>query len=207
MTRRAAPEPAGGRPAVHERAGAELLQTIAAVVGILGFLMSLANVPAILGALRPSGPSVLHVLNESSKPAVLLVSFPIFELLNVLLVISIARMTLSVLRRCSVALDSDLSTWSVLLLVLLPVALGTNLLSMIVLFGDAKIRPHWPVVGADPVRQFIVISEHFFIKFDDAMNARVLGQEVGREQQMVIGIIGVNLCRHVGIRRVDQRWN
>ncbi|HEX4960919.1 MAG TPA: hypothetical protein VF173_08780 [Thermoanaerobaculia bacterium] len=120
----------------RERAGYELLQTIASIASVLGFLISLATLPPLLGASRPSGSNVLHALNDSSKAAVLLISFPIFEILNVFLVISIARIAVSVLRRCGVELDTDLGAWCLLLLVLLPVVLGTNLLFMIVLFGD-----------------------------------------------------------------------
>ncbi len=138
MRHQATSEPRVLRSDTRERAGAELLQTIAAIASVLGFLISLASLPPWLGAPRPSqtGSSVLRVLNEPSGAAVLFISFPIFEILNVFLVISIARIAVSVLRRCGVELDTDLGVWCLLLLVLLPVALGTNLLFMIVLFGD-----------------------------------------------------------------------
>jgi hypothetical protein len=125
-------------PQTRERAGGELLQTMASIASVLGLLVSLANLPPWLRASRPApiGSSVLRVLTEPSRTAVLFVSFPIFEVLNVFLVLSIARITVSILRRCGVELDTDLGAWCLLLLVLLPVALGTNLLFMIVLFGD-----------------------------------------------------------------------
>jgi hypothetical protein len=119
---------------LRQRAGFELLQTIAAIASILGFLVGLANLPPLLGAPQPAG--VLRVLNEHSKPAVLLISFPIFEILDVFLVISIARIAISALRRCGVHVDTDLGVLCLLVLVQLPVALGTNLMFMIVLFGD-----------------------------------------------------------------------
>jgi hypothetical protein len=136
MRHQATPDPRVFNSGSRERAGYELLQTIAAIASVLGFLISLATLPPLLGASRPSSSNVLHALNDSSKMAVLLISFPIFEVLNVFLVIAIARIALSVLDRCGVELDTDLGAWCLLLLVLLPVALGTNLLFMIILFGD-----------------------------------------------------------------------
>jgi hypothetical protein len=134
MTHQVTSNPGVLRTGAGQRAGAELLQAIAAIASILGFLISLANLPSLLGPPQPSG--VLRVLTEHSGPAVLLISFPIFEILDVFLVISIARIAISVLHRCGVDIDTDLGVWCLLVLVQLPVALGTNLLFMIVLFGN-----------------------------------------------------------------------
>lgn len=122
----------------REQTGGEILQTLASIASILGLIVGLASLPPWLGASQPApaGSSVLRVLSEPAKTAVLLVSFPIFAILNVFLVLSTARISVSVLRRCGVELDTDLGVWCLLLLVLLPVTLGTSLLFMIVLFGN-----------------------------------------------------------------------
>ena len=122
----------------REQASGEILQTLASIASILGLIVGLANLPPWLGVSRPApaGSSVLRILSEPFRTAVLLVSFPIFAILNIFLVLSTARIAVSVLRRCGVELDTDLGVWCLLLLVLLPVALGTSLLFMIVLFGD-----------------------------------------------------------------------
>jgi len=132
------PDREGLHTEAREHAGAELLQTMSAIASLLGFLITLATLSPWLGARqpRPAGASVQHVLSERSYAAVLLSSFPIFAILDVFLMISIAKMALSILRRCEVELDTDLSMWCLLVLVLLPVAVGTNLLFIIVLFGD-----------------------------------------------------------------------
>lgn len=138
MRHPAAPDRGALDSDAQQRAGAELLQPAAAVASILGFLIGLAGLPSLLGAPRPTpiGPNVLRALDGPSGAAVLFLGFPIFEILDVFLVLSIARIAVSVLRRCGVELDTDLGALCLLLLVLLPVALGTNLLFMIVLFGN-----------------------------------------------------------------------
>lgn len=132
------PDREGFRTEPRERAGAELLQTMSAIASLLGFLISLATLSPWLEAPqpRPAGNRVQQVLSGTSSAAVLLSSFPIFAILDVFLMISIAKMALSILRRCEVELDTDLGIWCLLLFVLLPVAVGTNLMFIIVLFGD-----------------------------------------------------------------------
>jgi hypothetical protein len=123
----------------RERFGKDLLHTAAALATVLGFLGSLPHLVPFLGKrseLAPASFDVMRLLDGPGKMAVLLISMPLFGLLNTFFVISLARAALTLLRRCGVDLDGDICVWLLLLFVLLPVAAGTNLAFAIVLFGE-----------------------------------------------------------------------
>ena len=127
-----------GRPQ-GERMGEDLLQTASAIATVLGFLLSLGALVPFLGTppqQGSAGPDVLRLLSPEGKVAVLVFSTPIFGLLDTVLVISLARIALSLLRRCGVEISGDLGLWLLLLFVLMPVATGANLAFAIVLFGE-----------------------------------------------------------------------
>ena len=118
--------------------GGDLLQTASAIATVLGFLLSLGALAPFLGSTPrqgPAGADVLRLLSPEGKIAVLVFSAPIFGLLDTVLVISLARIALSLLRRCGVEISGDLGLWLLLLFVLMPVATGANLAFAIVLFG------------------------------------------------------------------------
>ncbi|HKG32533.1 MAG TPA: hypothetical protein VKB22_02255 [Gemmatimonadales bacterium] len=131
--------PAVSSQVSREGFGKDLLYTAAALATVLGFFGSLAHLVPFLGTAPEQEPvnlNVMRLLDGQGKAAVLLISMPIFGLLNTFLVISLAKAALSLLRRCGVDLDGDACAWLLLLFVLLPVAAGTNLAFSIVLFGE-----------------------------------------------------------------------
>lgn len=71
-------------PSRAERMRGDLLQTVAAIASVLGFLISLGALVPFLGAApRDTGasPDVLRLLTLEGKVAVLIFSIPIFGLL------------------------------------------------------------------------------------------------------------------------------
>lgn len=127
------------RPGDRDRGGAELLHIAAAIATVLGFLITLATFVPFLGAPPRPSPAALDVLRPLSqewKAAILFFSMPIFSVLDTFLVVSIARATVVLLRRCGVELYGDASAWLLLLFVLLPVSLGATMAFVLVLFGE-----------------------------------------------------------------------
>lgn len=132
------------RAAQGERMGQDLLQTSSAIASVLGFFLSLTTFIPFFGSPAPQAPitaDVLRLFSQEGKIAVLVWSTPIFGLLNTVLVISLARISLSILRSCGVEIDNDTGALLILLFVLLPVAVGSNLAFAIVLFGDVTSAP------------------------------------------------------------------
>ena len=132
------------RPAQGEWMGRDLLQTVSAIASILGFFLSLTTFVPFFGSPAPQAPitaDVLRLFGHEGKIAVLVWSTPIFGLLNTVLVISLARISLSILRSCGVEIDNDTGALLILVFVLLPVAVGSNLAFAIVLFGDVASAP------------------------------------------------------------------
>jgi hypothetical protein len=131
---------AASRAQTGERGSGDILQTVSGIASVLSFLIGLTALPPFLGAAPQPAPirsDVLRLLSGPGQTALLLFSFPIFEILNTFSVISMAKIAVSLLRRCGVEFDSDLAVWCLLLLVLLPVAMGANLVFVIILFGEA----------------------------------------------------------------------
>lgn len=136
----------GSAPQLEERMGRDLLQTTSAIASLLGFLITLGTLVPFLGTPPPQGASpsdLLRLLSLEWKVAVLIFSTPIFGLFDTLLVLTLARVALSLFRRCGVEFSGDTGVWLLLLFVLLPVAIGANLAFAILLFG--QIVSPWPL--------------------------------------------------------------
>ena len=124
---------------LREKLGRDLLQTLSALVTVFGFATGFSSLPAFLTGARPSAPlnlDILRTLGPLGRVALALLGTPIFSVLTTFLVISLARTVISLLGKFGAEPHGDVTAWTLMALILLPVAVGANLIFMVILFGN-----------------------------------------------------------------------
>lgn len=118
------------------------VELLASIVTLVVFLTGLSSLPAILQVTSPSfvdidpapsGRGILSVFDLQAQVAIALMSMPAFCMTNTWFLVAVSISFFTVMDRLGINAAISESLFSVLLL--LPFAVGLNMIFMIVLFG------------------------------------------------------------------------